>query len=279
MTAKAAKAGEPDDPAPQKPVAKAARAKAPAREFPPLAIPGRPLYVGTSGWAYSIWKPEFYPEDVAAKNFLKYYGTQLNTVEVNYTFRRMLSEKAAENWMADTGPGFRFALKMHQAITHFKRLKNADEPLQYFLKNAELLHKGGRLGPVLVQLPPNLKADVGVLREFLALLPRVVKFAFEFRHSSWFAEEIYDTLRERNASLCVAETEDLTTPEVRTANFIYFRFRRPSYNAEEVRQLATRVTRHLADGLETYAFFKHEEDPRSPLNAVDLLRGVAGGLE
>lgn len=254
--------------------AKPARAKAPAREFVPLEIPGRPIFVGTSGWAYSIWKPAFYPEDIAAKNFLKYYGTRLNAVEVNYTFRRMLSAKAAESWMADTGPGFRFAIKMHQSVTHFKRLKNVEESLKYFLANLETVHKKGQLGPVLVQLPPNLKADAGLLREFLAQLPRVVKFAFEFRHPSWFSEEIYDAMRERNAALCVAETEEMTTPEVRTAQFIYFRFRRPTYSKADVGQLAERVQRCLADGLETFAFFKHEEDPRSPLNAVRLLESV-----
>ncbi len=255
--------------------AKPARVKAPARQYTPLEISGAPIFVGTSGWAYSIWKPEFYPEDVASKNFLKYYATQLNAVEVNYTFRRMLSAKAAESWMADTGPGFRFAIKAHQSITHFKRLKNAEEPLKYFLANLEPMHKSGRLGPVLVQLPPNLKADVGLLRDFLALLPRVVKFAFEFRHASWFNEEVYDALRERNASLCVAENEDFSVPEVRTASYIYFRFRKPSYDAEALTQLAARVERCLADGLETFAFFKHEEDPRSPLNAVQLLRAAA----
>lgn len=256
--------------------AKLTRGKAPTREFKPLEIPGVPIFVGTSGWAYSIWKPDFYPDDVAAKNFLKYYATQLNAVEVNYTFRRMLSAKAAESWMADTGPGFRFAIKMHQQITHFKRLKNAEEPLQFFLTNLETIHKAGQLGPVLVQLPPNLKADTGLLRDFLALLPRVVKFAFEFRHPSWFAEETYETLRQHNASLCVAETEDVITPEVPTAKFIYFRFRRPSYTPAEVEQLAGRVRRYTSDGIETFAFFKHEEDPRSPLNAVKLLTDLAG---
>ncbi len=253
---------------------KPVKTKVPAREFAPLEIPGTPIYVGTSGWAYSIWKPEFYPEDVAAKNFLKYYATRLNAVEVNYTFRRMLSAKAAESWMADTGPGFRFAIKMHQSITHFKRLKNAEDALKFFLTNLEPMHKSGRLGPVLVQLPPNLKADVGLLRDFLALLPKVAKFAFEFRHASWFSEEIYDTLRERNVALCVAENEDFAAPEVRTACYIYFRFRRPSYNEEELQGLAARVGKCLTDGLEVFAFFKHEEDPRSPLNAVKLLDSV-----
>ena len=233
-----------------------------------------PIYVGTSGWAYTIWKPDFYPKNVASKNFLKYYATRLNTVEVNYTFRRSLTEKAATGWVADVGPDFRFALKANQYITHIKKLQNVDEPIQRFLTTLQPLAK--QLGPVLFQLAPTTKADVGVLRDFLSLLPRNFKAAFEFRHASWFTEEIYHALRDRNASLCIAETEKLDTPEVRTASYIYFRFRQPSYSPEEVKQLAARMERCVTDGLETYAFFKHEEDPRSPLNAVELLNTVRG---
>ena len=232
------------------------------------------LYVGTSGWAYSIWKPEFYPKDVAAKNFLKFYATQLNAVEVNYTFRRLLSEKAAESWMNDTGPEFRFAPKANQYITHMRRLKDAEEPLKRFLGAVEPLLRRKQLGPVLFQLPPNLKADLALLSDFLALLPRAVQCAFEFRHQSWFSDETYDALKKHNVALCVAETESITTPEERTAKYIYFRFRKPSYDSKDVRTLADRIERCLADGLETYAFFKHEEDPRSPLNAVELLKTV-----
>ncbi len=247
---------------------------------PPVAAgPELPLYVGTSGWSYTIWKPAFYPQEVASKNFLKYYATKLTAVEVNYTFRRSLTEKAAMGWMADVEPNFRFALKANQFITHIRRLKNVEEPIQRFLPTLQPL--ATQLGPVLFQLPPNLKADVPLLRDFLALLPRSFKAALEFRHDSWFNDEVYKTLQERNAALCVAETEKLNTPEVRTANFIYFRFRQPSYTEDEVKKLADRIERCVADGVETYAFFKHEEDPRSPLNAVELLNTVqkklAGG--
>ena len=231
-----------------------------------------PLYIGTSGWSYPIWKPEFYPKDVASKNFLKFYATQLSAVEVNYTFRSQLAEKTATGWMADVGPNFRFALKANQFITHIRRLKNVEEPLQRFLPPLQPL--AAQLGPVLFQLPPNLKADTPLLRDFLALLPRSFKAAFEFRHESWFNDQIYQALRERNAALCVASTEKLSTPEVRTASFIYFRFREPSYTPEELKVLTDRIAGCVADGLETYAFFKHEEDPRSPLNAVEVLTRV-----
>lgn len=234
--------------------------------------PNLPLYVGTSGWAYPIWKPDFYPKAVSSKNFLKYYATQLTAVEVNYTFRRQLSEKAATGWMADVGPNFRFALKANQYITHIRRLQNVEEAIQRFLPTLQPL--ATQLGPVLFQLPPTIKADAAVLRDFLALLPANFKAAFEFRHQSWFSDEIYQALQDRNATLCIAETEKLNTPEIRTASYIYFRFRQPSYSADELKKLVERVARCVADGLETYAFFKHEEDPRSPHNAVETLRSV-----
>ena len=232
------------------------------------------LYVGTSGWAYPIWKPGFYPKDVSAKNFLKSYATRLNAVEVNYTFRRLLSEQAAQSWMADVGRGFKFVVKANYYITHVRRLKNVVESLERFLPTLEPLRKRKQLGPVLFQLPPNFKADVPLLRDFLAQLPRGMKYAVEFRHESWFSDATYRALTRRNVALCVAETESITAPEERTAKFIYFRFRRPSYKPAERRTLADRVERCVADGLETYAFFKHEEDPRSPLNAVELLKAV-----
>ena len=115
---------------------------------------------------------------------------------------------------------------------------------------------------------------MSLLRDFLALLPRISRLPSRFRHASWFSDEVYQALQERNAALCVAETEKLSTPEVRTASFIYFRFRQPSYSAEELKKLADRIERCVADGVETYAFFKHEEDPRSPHNAVEVLRSV-----
>ena len=226
-------------------------------------------YVGTSGWSYAIWKPDFYPKNVASKNFLNYYATRLNAVEVNFTFRMRLQEKTALGWMAAVAPDFRFALKANQFITHIRRLSNVEEPLQRFLTTLQPF--GAQLGPVLFQLPPNLKCDIGLLRSFLALFPRNFRSAFEFRHESWFCEEVYTALRDANAALCISETEKLTTPEVHTAGYTYFRLRETSYSADDLKQIATRVERVLADGRDAYVFFKHEEDPKSALNAVELL--------
>lgn len=226
-------------------------------------------YVGTSGWSYTIWKPDFYPQNVASKNFLNYYATRLNAVEVNFTFRMRLQEKTALGWMAAVGPNFRFALKANQFITHIRRLNNVEEPLQRFL--ATLQPFGSQLGPVLFQLPPNLKCDVGLLRNFLSLFPKNFRSAFEFRHESWFSEEVYTALRDCNAALCISETEKLTTPEVHTASYTYFRLREVSYSAEDLKKISARVERAVGDGRDAYVFFKHEEDPKSALDAVDLL--------
>ena len=192
-------------------------------------------------------------------------------MEVNYTFRRTLSEKAADSWIKDVGPEFRFSLKANQFITHIRQLKDP-ATLERFLLTLQPL--GKQLGPILFQLPPTLKADVPRLRNFLAELPRGVKAAFEFRHPTWFSDETYRVLKERNVALCIAESEEITTPEERTANYIYFRFRKPAYGPADLKQLVSRVEKCVSDGLETYAFFKHEEDPRSPLNAVELLETV-----
>src|SRR6476620_913858 len=142
------------------------------------------LHVGTSGWAYPSWKPDFYPAKLAQAKFLGYYATQLNTVEVNFTFRQLVKETTVQKWIEGTPPGFRFGIKAHQVITHIKRLKMTDEFLPRFMSTVEPLARAGKMGPVLFQLPPNMKADLGVLEAFLATLPRGVQAAFEFRHES-----------------------------------------------------------------------------------------------
>ncbi len=229
-----------------------------------------PLFAGTSGWAYPNWKPEFYPPKLAASKFLSYYASRLNAVEVNYTFRHMLTEKTIQNWVAQTPANFRFCIKAHQAITHVRRLKNAADILRKFLSSVEPLASAGRLGAVLFQLPPNLKADPALLEEFVTLLPRTVRASFEYRHESWFDEAVFAVLRRHNAALCLAESEKLETPDVVTADFSYYRFRKPAYSNAELRrvshQLSAGAARH-----DIFAFFKHEENPQSALNAADLL--------
>jgi uncharacterized protein YecE (DUF72 family) len=241
------------------------------------------LYVGTSGWAYPTWKPAFYPEKLAQKKFLNFYATKLNTVEVNFTFRQLVKETTIQNWLAATPEHFRFTIKAHQVLTHIKRLKDTEEFLRRFLGTIEPLERAQRLGPILFQLPPNFKADQDVLSEFLKLLPRGVHASFEFRHASWLREAkpgeekpdeaTWRTLRERNAALCVAESEERDTPDVVTANFVYYRYRKPSYTPEERKVMVSRIQQHLAEGRDVFAYFKHEETPEGALYAVDVLEG------
>ena len=234
------------------------------------------LYVGTSGWAYPTWKPAFYPEKLAQKKFLNYYATKLNAVEVNYSFRQLVKETTIQNWIAETPDHFRFTIKAHQVLTHIKRLKDADEFLKRFLGTLEALERAGRLGPLLFQLPPNFKADQTILAEFLKCLPRTVPAAFEFRNDSWFTDATWDTLRQRNVALCVAETEERTTPDVVTADYAYYRYRKPTYSAEERKAMVSRMNEHLAAGRDVFAYFKHEETPEGALYAVDVLQSSAG---
>lgn len=230
------------------------------------------LFIGTSGWAYPSWKPGFYPEKLAQTKFLTYYSSQLNTVEVNLTFRQLLKDTTAAKWIAQTPPNFRFTIKAHQVITHIKRLKNTEEFLTRFVGTIEPLSQAGKIGCVLFQLPPNMKADPKLLEEFLATIPRGLKAAFEFRHESWFADDVFSCLKQHNRALCVAETEDRTTPDVVTADFCYYRYRKPEYTPEERQAMLRRMQEHLSNGRDTYAYFKHEETPQGAIYAVDVLK-------
>jgi uncharacterized protein YecE (DUF72 family) len=232
------------------------------------------LFVGTSGWAYPTWRPDFYPAKLAQKKFLEHYATQLNTVEVNFTFRQLVKETTIQNWIEQTPAHFRFGVKAHQVITHIKRLKGTEEFLPRFLATIAPLASAGKLGPVLFQLPPNLKADAVLLRDFLTTVPRALPAAFEFRHDSWFTDETWERLKSRGVALCVAETEERTTPDVVTGPFVYYRFRKPNYTEDERRGMLGRIGEHMAAGRDVFAYFKHEETPEGALSARNLLREV-----
>src|SRR5215813_853700 len=159
------------------------------------------LYAGTSGWAYPNWKFDFYPAKLAQVKFLGYYATQLNAVEVNFTFRQLVKETTIQKWIESTPPGFCLSPKAHQVITHIKRLKKTEDFLPRFMGTLEPLANAGKIGPVLFQLPPNFKLDLAVLEEFLAILPRGVKSSFEFRHASWFVDEAFALLKKQSGAL------------------------------------------------------------------------------
>jgi len=228
------------------------------------------IYAGTSGWAYPSWKPAFYPPKLPSKKFLEYYATRLNTVEVNYTFRRYLTEKLATSWLAATPTHFRFTFKAPQEITHIKRLRDAEEKTRAFLGSLQPFCEAGNFGVVLFQLPPFLKADPELLGGFLPLLPKAtMRFAFEFRHASWFQERIYGMLREANVALCIAESEKLEVPEVATADYVYYRLRKGEYTSAEREKIRKRVSAHGGD---VYVYYKHEDDPAGTMYAEELLK-------
>jgi uncharacterized protein YecE (DUF72 family) len=228
------------------------------------------LYAGTSGFAYPAWKPDFYPQKLPQKRFLEHYAKRLNSVEINYTFRRLPSALTLESWVAQTPVEFQFCAKAHQRITHIQRLKTS-EFTEVFFKAIEPLRSSGRLGAVLFQLPPNLKCDLPLLAAFLETLPRDVRSAFEFRNTGWLNDEVYALLERRGAALCLAESDKLEIPRVITANFVYSRLRKSEYSSEERDAIAERAREMLATGRDLFVFFKHEDTPAGALYAEQLL--------
>ena len=228
------------------------------------------VLAGTSGFSYKEWKGSFYPEDLPAERMLAYYSERLPAVEINNTFYRMPKPALLESWAAEVAPEFRFVLKASQRITHFKRLKDTGSEVEYFFGVASTL--GERLGPVLVQLPPNLKKDLPRLEAFLATLPAGARPAFEFRHASWFEEDVFEALRGKGAALCVAEDEELATPLVATASWGYLRLRRQDYDGAAVAAWADRV--RAQSWSEAYVFFKHEDAGSGPRLAAEFLERI-----
>jgi uncharacterized protein YecE (DUF72 family) len=225
---------------------------------------------GTSGYAYPEWKGSFYPPDLPAKSFLPYYAGRFDTVEVNNTFYRLPSPSVLAGWAETVPPGFSFAMKATQSITHRRRLKDAGEPAAALWDAAGAL--GDRLGPVLFGLPPNLKKDLPRLEAFLAILPPGRRAAFEFRHPTWFDDDVYAALRARGVALCVADAEELTTPPVATAGFGYLRLRRTDYDDAALAAWADRVLAQPWD--EAFVYFKHEDAGTGPRLARAFLDRV-----
>ena len=229
------------------------------------------VYAGTSGWAYTSWKPSFYPPKLRSAKFLNYYAGRLNSVEVNYTFRTLPTKKLLMGWIAETPPHFKFAIKAHQSITHSKRLRSATKVTSEFIDSLLPLKEAGQIGPVLFQLPPNLKCDLPLLTDFLAGLPRHVRSAFEFRHDSWFQDGVFALLHKANVALCLAESDKIVTPDVQTADFSYLRLRKERYSAKALKAIAHKVLRFVQTG-EVFAYFKHEDTPEGAFYAEYLLK-------
>jgi uncharacterized protein YecE (DUF72 family) len=240
-----------------------------------LAPSPHDLYAGTSGWAYPTWKPGFYPADLPSRAFLHNYASRLTSVEVNYTFRTLPTASLVQNWLGATPPGFRFSFKASQQITHFQRLRGSKAATAEFIAAIEPARTANKCGPLLFQLPPNFVADAKRLSAFLALSvfrDPTLQLTFEFRHPSWFAEPIYEILHRHNAALCVAESDDLATPDIPTASFRCYRLRRNGgYSAAKLKAFATRFT-ELARTQEVFVYFKHEDEPTGALNAESMLK-------
>lgn len=229
------------------------------------------LFAGTSGFAYPSWKPRFYPGDLAAKKFLEYYARRLNSVEINYTFRRLPAASTLETWIKATQPGFLFSVKAHMRITHVLRLKNASEFTEVFLRAIEPLRATHRLGPILFQLPPYFHCDITILSDFLSNLPKNLRCVFEFRHTSWLTDPVYRVLTDHNIALCWAESEKLEVPTVATADFAYLRLRKTKYSPKDRKAISAAAQKLVADGKDVFLFFKHEDTPDGALYAEELL--------
>jgi len=230
--------------------------------------------VGTSGYNYPEWRGSFYPEKLRAAAMLPFYAERFSTVEINATFYQMPTATTLAGWDRATPSSFVFTLKAPQRITHMRRLHDVDELVRLFCDTARTL--GPKLGPLLFQLPPNFARDRDRLADLLVLIPPGLRCALEFRHPSWFADDVYELLRARNAALCIADTEEGTTPDVTTASWGYLRLRDAGYSDADLEAWARRATR--APWADAYVYFKHEETARGPALA-DRFRvqlGAAG---
>lgn len=235
------------------------------------------IYPGTSGYSYKEWKGEFYPDDLPNDQMLKFYGGRLPSVEINNTFYRFPNRSMIEAWESAVPGHFRFSLKASRKITHIKRLNNTKEETDFLFKTVRSM--GEKLGVVLFQCPPSLRKDLSRLHDFLKTLPDDVRCALEFRHETWFDEEVYGALREKNCALCVADTdEELKVPFVSTATWGYLRLRRPDYTAADLRKWMKKIADQKWET--AFVFFKHEEEGTGAKLAVrflDLATGKAKG--
>ena len=227
------------------------------------------IWVGTSGYNYPEWKGSFYPATLPAAKMLPYYAARFPTVEINYTFYRMPTEKLVSGWAAQTPSPYRLTLKAPRRITHDSRLRNCGELVKAFCAAAGTL--GDKLGALLFQLPPNAKKDVALLDAFLDDLPPKVCAAFEFRHASWLDDEIFDHLAARNLALCVADSEKMSAPVRVTAEYAYFRLRDEGYTPDDIARWADTIARATSGCRDVFVYFKHEEEGKGPQLARMLI--------
>ena len=226
------------------------------------------LWVGTSGFQYTEWKGTFYPEDLPAAKMLSFYAERLSTTEVNYSFHRIPSAKSIQSWWEGTPERFKFSLKAPQKVTHFAKLRNCGDTLRYFFQVISDLE--AKLGVVLFQLPPAFKKDAALFSDFLNDVPSGMRAAFEFRHTSWFDDEIFNLLKGKNLALCLADSETLSTPIVVTADYGYLRLRREDYQTTDVARWGDLIKEQGTNWSDAFIYFKHEESGIGPKLATQL---------
>lgn len=231
------------------------------------------IRIGTSGYNYPEWKGRFYPADLPAAKMLAWYAERFSTVEVNYTFYRMPTPKLVAGWAAQVPESFTFTLKAPRRITHDRRLGDIADPLRAFCDAAAGL--GPRLGCLLFQLPPNMKVDLGKLDAFLAELPPAARVAMEFRHESWWSDEVYARLRAKNVALCIADSETRHTPVLVTADYGYLRLRDEGYGDADIARWADVIGQHGSDWRDTFVYFKHEDEGKGPEFATHLIERLS----
>lgn len=224
--------------------------------------------VGTSGYSYKEWKGTFYPQDLPASKMLNFYAGRFSTVEINNTFYRMPERKMLEQWLVQVPANFQFVLKAPQRITHQKKLAGTVDDVNYLYETAAVL--GSSLGPVLYQLPPYFRKDLPRLSDFLASLPSGSPAAVEFRHESWFTDDVFSALSEKGAALCIADTDETENPHfVPTADWGYLRLRRTRYGEGELKKWSERVSQQSWKS--AFVFFKHEDEGKGPQFAAEFL--------
>ena len=234
-------------------------------------------FIGTSGWTYPSGKGLFYPADLPSARFLEFYKNQFSTTEVNYSFYHLPKPATYQKWAAQVPDGFVFAIKASRLLTHTKRLNGVEEPWRIFLHNARSL--GSRLGPILLQFPASFRYDPGRLAEFLNMTRTVapeadsLRLVFEFRHASWFVDEVYGLLSDHRAALCIADSPTYPRQEVRTSNFMYFRFHgriqlfASNYTKTDLSKDVTKMRQYLHEGQDVYAYFNNDAEGYAVANA------------
>jgi uncharacterized protein YecE (DUF72 family) len=242
------------------------------------------VHIGTSGWTYASWKGPFYPSSMPSRQYLEFYAKEFSTTEVNYSFYHLPRPSTYEKWASQVPDDFIFALKASRFITHVKRLVDVGEAWATFLQNALAL--GSHLGPVLLQCPPSLRRDRKRLVTFLKVVQHSappayrLRLAFEFRHDSWFTDDVYALLWQHNAALCIADSLRYPRYDRVTADFVYIRFHgrtelfASKYTERELAEEAKRIRRYLRDGLDVYVYFNNDALGHAVENAralTDLL--------